>query len=913
MSSQLESEPFDQLAEPGPRRRVVVGVFAVFAVVATLLLRVAGPAAAAPGDTWTLFDDQIADDFGDWSWAQVDTTSTAEVASGSVAAAVDAGPWEAFYIGSNSSHALPLTGRLEFEVHGGGSASEIGARLLSSGLDLASVPVTPLPNEWTTVSIPLVDLGGPATMSGVWFDNLSADTRVTFHIDNVRIVEGAPPPAQDGPALTVDLTGGVLNRTVVDPATGESSVSTITFPHAISDDIYGMNFVTDEVREELDVPVNRWGGNSTERFNHTIGATNLGNDWFFMNSPDHDPGADHRFEEANQADGTDTILTLPMLGWVAKDESGTCSFPTNDALGATHRVDGQDASEPHYLDTAVQCGNGFIAGERVAGGADPTLTSVAVDERFAADWVRELVDQHGTAAAGGVESYALGNEPGLWYGTHADVRPDPIGRDELIDRNQTWASAVKAIDPTANVIGPVLWSGWSYYVTGDEVEAGLRPGDVPTFTAEYLRGMADASEAAGERLLDKLAINFYDDRVYGGGTDDLRLESTRNLWDPTYAPQDWWVTRDFTLGNGSAVIPRMQTLIDQHYPGTGLAITEYNFGGNDTIAGGLAQADALGIFGREGLDVATIWDPWAEWTGLTPAEWADRPVIDAFRLFRNYDGNGARFGDQAQFATSSDEGAVSVHAATRSTDGALTVLIINKARTDQNVPLTLVGATGDAERWDWSAATDMDIRQSGTVTLGDAEEPLALAARSATLLVLVDVDDSEDPGDPNQDPQNTAPTVSGHARLIEPVSLLDGGPHEGRHLNVVQEAGPTTLDSRLRVDRTEDGWFNGRAKDRAFIAAGTDVCSWYVHADSDRRRIRGTVSFGDAEVLGVIVRNRQLGRSADLAVAGVDYDGDGAERHDRFRLTRSSEGTSLWMNLRADRNVDGIRIITDCG
>ena len=188
-------DPSTQLAHPGPRRRVLVGLLTVLALVATLLFRVAAPVGAAPGDAWVLYDDTIDEGFGDWSWAQVDTASTAKVFSGSVAAAVDAGPWEAFFIGSNDAPPLPLPGRLEFAVHGGGSASEVGARLLAPGADFSSVAIQPLADEWRTVSIDLADLGGPDAITGVWFDNLSDTTRPTFHIDAVRIVEGTPPPA----------------------------------------------------------------------------------------------------------------------------------------------------------------------------------------------------------------------------------------------------------------------------------------------------------------------------------------------------------------------------------------------------------------------------------------------------------------------------------------------------------------------------------------------------------------------------------------------------------------------------------------------------------------------------------------------------------------------------------------------
>jgi hypothetical protein len=39
------------------------------------------------------------------------------------------------------------------------------------------------------------------------------------------------------------------------------------------------------------------------------------------------------------------------------------------------------------------------------------------------------------------------------------------------------------------------------------------------------------------------------------------------------------------------------------------AITEYNLGALDHVNGALAQADLLGVFGREGLDMAAIWAP----------------------------------------------------------------------------------------------------------------------------------------------------------------------------------------------------------------------------------------------------------------------------------------------------------------
>ena len=43
----------------------------------------------------------------------------------------------------------------------------------------------------------------------------------------------------------------------------------------------------------------------------------------------------------------------------------------------------------------------------------------------------------------------------------------------------------------------------------------------------------------------------------------------------------------------------MKKWVANDYPGTKTAITEYNWGGQEHINGALAQADILGIFGRE--------------------------------------------------------------------------------------------------------------------------------------------------------------------------------------------------------------------------------------------------------------------------------------------------------------------------
>ena len=136
-----------------------------------------------------------------------------------------------------------------------------------------------------------------------------------------------------------------------------------------------------------------------------------------------------------------------------------------------------------------------------------------------------------------------------------------------------------------------------------------------------------------------------------------RLQAPRSLWDPTFTEKSW-ITAQW--GKPIRLIPWLLELIAARYPGTKLAMTEYNFGAGDHISGGLAQADVLGIFGREGVYLGNYW-------GDGPGN-GDLPtyIESAFRLYRNYDGKRGKFGDTAVAATPADIAKASVYAATDS-------------------------------------------------------------------------------------------------------------------------------------------------------------------------------------------------------------------------------------------------------
>jgi hypothetical protein len=533
---------------------------------------------------------------------------------------------------------------------------------------------------------------------------------------------------------TLLLVGGtVLPGTAAQAAslTGPAlSVDATADQHPISPDIYGLNFADPSLAEELRLPVDRWGGNNTSRYNWQNNTRNTGSDWYFENIVEAPADSVDSFVTSNAAHGTRSLVTVPLIGSVAKNSPAShpfaCGYPRT-RFPSQQDFDSWDAN----------CGNGRSPDGTPLPGAVPADTSVAAGPDFVSGYVTHLAAEHGTASAGGVGLYELDNEPALWNSTHRDVHPAPVTYDELVSRSTSYAAAVKASDPSAATLGPSDW-GWCAYFYSAADPCG--PGADRTAHGNidvgryYLRQMKASAEAhGGQRLLDYFDEHYYPqangvalNSAGDAARQALRLRSTRSLWDPTYTDESWIGT---DVGAPPIqLIPRFRSWINADYPGTKLAITEYNFGGLESMNGALAQADALGIFAREGLDLATLWGP--------PR--ADQPGAYAFRMYRNYDGHGGSFGDTWARATSADQDKVAIYAATRRFDGALTALAVNKTGDDLTSPLTIAGAdtTGTAQVWRYSAANPSAIVRDSDVAVAGGSAPLTLPANSLTLLVL---------------------------------------------------------------------------------------------------------------------------------------------------------------------------------
>ena len=172
------------------------------------------------------------------------------------------------------------------------------------------------------------------------------------------------------------------------------------------------------------------------------------------------------------------------------------------------------------------------------------------------------------------------------------------------------------------------------------------------------------------------------------------------------------------------LIPRLKTWIAEGYPGTRIGITEWSFGADQDISGGIATADALGIFSRENIYLASYW--------AYPLK--NSPAYLAFKLYRNADGAGNGFGDVACGASSADSNKLSCYAATDSRTGDLTLIFTNKmAKATITAPLALHGLTPSGQVKMWRVSADNPGRIAAFPPL-PLKPSLTLPPQSITLV-----------------------------------------------------------------------------------------------------------------------------------------------------------------------------------
>jgi hypothetical protein len=710
--------------------------------------------AFVPAGALTVYTDSLAAGWANWSWdggTNLGAPSPSPARGTHAIAFTPGANWNGMYLHHGTLFPAGTFEAIRMWIHGGGSGGQQLRLQLYGGsflgeIDLDAAVPGGIPSGWVEVTIPLSSFGGAiGSIDGFAVMSTVASAQPTVYFDDLELVENTTPPPPPGPlAVTVSPE---LDRRTIDPR------------------IYGVNFGNLAQHQALGFPVRRWGGNATTRYNFQNDVGNHAFDYFFQNVPEGpDPGtlpvgstAD-RFIDETLTHGGDVVLTVPTIGWVPIDTDRNKRHGFSVAKYGTQT---QVECSIYLPNPPAWCswdaGNGRCdpatytpgsAGDRcddasgLIVGNDPLDTSQPADETFVGSWMDHLLAEFGTATNGGVRFYALDNEPMLWNSTHRDVHPEPATYDEVWEKGWRAAEVIKQKDPTAEVLGPVTW-GWCD-LFGSALDAVPTPqdpwncldgpdrqshGGVP-FVQWYLR-QACGNEHPG--LIDYLDIHYYPQ----GGVDGLgaaassedaataakRLASVKELWHPTWVADSW-------IAANVRLIPRLRAWIDTECGPEDqmkLAITEYKWGGDHGITGALAQVEVLALFGREGVDLAT------RWVAPEPGSLAE----DAFALFLDYDGQGARVLGESVRALSADHDAVASYAMRGSGDE-LWLLLINKDTNARLAEVRIDGgiATGPGQ-------TPVAIRLDDVPGLSTAPAPTVVAggfdatlpARTATLVV----------------------------------------------------------------------------------------------------------------------------------------------------------------------------------
>jgi hypothetical protein len=426
--------------------------------------------------------------------------------------------------------------------------------------------------------------------------------------------------------------------------------------HPISRYIYGTN-QGDLQAEAKYLTMTRVGGNRLTAYNWETNDSNAGSDWNYQNDDyiSSSTEAAKPMRDAVQAAsdaGASIIMTVPMAGWVAADADGPCP--------------------PHPTQAQIEQRFFPILSTKPSAYAYPPDT--ADGKVYADEFVHYLESQFPGAQTDPFRRifYMLDNEPDLWSSTHSEIHPSAVTYAELVQKSEDFAKGIKKAAPDALVFGPVSY-GWQGYVDLQ----GAPDANNRDFIEFYLDAMKSAEQSAGKRLLDVLDVHWYpeaegdghrivDDGVTPGEV-TAREQAPRSLWDPTYTETSW-ITQWSTNGP-IRLIPRLKDKIDAHYPGTGLSISEYNYGAGGHISGAIAQADVLGVFGREGVFAASVW----------LMSQSNDFLFGAFAMYRNYDGQGGAFGDTSIMTTTSSVESCTAYGSVDSGDPARVVVVaINK-------------------------------------------------------------------------------------------------------------------------------------------------------------------------------------------------------------------------------------------
>jgi hypothetical protein len=522
---------------------------------------------------------------------------------------------------------------------------------------------------------------------------------------------------------------GAGANAATDGASGPAAVVVTVNPnskHPISPYIYGINFASKIDGLPTALTLDRSGGNRWTTYNWETNASNAGSDYQYENDnylgSSSEPGAAvSSLIAEDQKNGMASLITVQMQGLVAGDTKGPVSVTNPPDKTRFKKVFYEKkivSDEPFtvtpsvsddyvYMDEFIWALDRKFAGRNIFG-AKPSTHPVFV---------------------------SLDNEPEAWKSTHLEVQGKTgITTDDYIARTISLTTALKKQFPELVIFGPAHYGFFGIYSWNGDMSA--TPSGNNWFPDKYLPALKAASAKFGRPLVDVYDFHWYPEATDSAGarvttlmspnlTDDqvqAIVQSPRSLWDNTYKEKSWIIN---ALGQPIDILDRLQTRIDAENPGMKVALTEYDNGGGQHIAGTIAQSDNLGVFGAHGLFAANLWL-------LTPKE----PYsLAGFRAFRNFDGANHHFGDTSIQATSSNVANVAVYVSTDSArPGRVVMVAINRSPSEQVTEVTGQPLSGTAHLFRMSAATSAKQKTIQPVATGD--QPVSGSAISLALPAL---------------------------------------------------------------------------------------------------------------------------------------------------------------------------------
>ncbi len=516
------------------------------------------------------------------------------------------------------------------------------------------------------------------------------------------------------------------------PVSAEGTVRTVNITVDTSKDrkpvspyIYGTNaglMNSDTLMRSV-----RAGGNRYTAYNWENNASNAGSDW--KNSSDgyfpqrvseeiRDKPGCVALELADVCARKDaySLMTLQLAGYAAADMKGSVKEDEAAPSGRWNKIE-------------------------LVKGSDFTLTPDLNDGTVYMDeFVNYLVQTLGDSQNGGIRGYSLDNEPALWSGTHSLVHPEKVTCAEIIEKSVTMSKAVKAIDPGAEIFGPALFGYYAFLNFSDAPDwRDIRKGNkqYKWFIDYYLDEMKKAEDECGTRLLDVLDVHFYTEAKgacgerYCAHYDDPacvynKLNATRSLWDDTYK-EDSWITD--TGAKFLPILPALKKSVDNFYPGTKIAVTEYDFQGSGDVTGAIMEADALGIFAQNEVYCANLFAGEAQYQ------------LAAIDLYTNFDGSGNGFGDTLVSCVSDDIETSTAYASIYGSDtDTITLVVTNKAfdeKTAADIRLDSEYSNVRLYGINSTEAKVLDLADGGSaVKLNGDSITLEMEPRTVSLLVI---------------------------------------------------------------------------------------------------------------------------------------------------------------------------------